>query len=96
MGIHMSVTSAAQQSVNSFMHSRWVATPQHAHVQRMSSRHAFPSHHHHLDQPGTEQFRGAVLLPSLHHPQIPACLMLAHSFPLPPAAFLASICTNKK
>ena len=96
-GIRTSVTSAAQRSVNSFAHSRWVATPQHAHVQRTSSRHAFPSRRHRLDRPGTEQFRGGALLPSSHHPRsIPACPMLARSFLLPPAALLASISINKK
>ena len=98
MRIHTSVTSTTQRSINSFAHSWWVTTPQHTHVQWMSSCHAFPSCRHHLDQPGTEQFRGAVLLPSSHHPRsIPACLMPGTCFfPLPPAALLASISTNKR
>ena len=91
MGFHMLVTSAAQQSVNSLVHSRWVATHKHDHenalVQQTSSHHTFPSCRHHLCHPGIEQFRGATLLPSLHHLcLIPACLMLACSyapFPFP-------------
>ena len=52
----------------------------HAHVQWTSSHHAFPSRRHRLDRPATEQFRGAVVLPSLHHPRsIPACTLLSPS-----------------
>ena len=71
-------------------HSQWVATHKHdhentLHVQRTSSRHALPSRHHHLCRPGIERFRGAALppsSPSFPNPSsIPACSMLARSFP---------------
>ena len=66
------------------------------HVQRTSSRHAFPSRRNRLCRPGIVRFRGAALLPSLHHPcSILACPMLARSFPLPAAALLAFISIHR-